>query len=117
MTKDEIRYLLKRYCYIYEALKNEKLSAFFSISGRKERIEITDTIKKFSNAVLKALEKETNDFTRGILNSSVIEGNSDIFVFTHFTITRGSFYAVKENFFNRLFCLCVHAGIVSEDEI
>lgn len=46
--------------------------------------------KKFSNAVLKVLEEEKNEFTRSILKSSIIDGNSDIYVFSHFSITRGS---------------------------
>lgn len=117
MTKEEVRYLLKRYHYIANALKNNRVSAFFSISGRKERIAITEDIKKFSNAVIKALEKIKDDFSKNILRETVLEGKSDVYVFTHFSITRGSFYTIKESFLDRLFNLCVFNGLVTEDEI
>lgn len=117
MTKEESRYLLRRYRYISEALNNGIQTAFFSIGGRKERIEITDTVKKFSKAVLKALEKEKNDYSHEILKALILEGNTDVYVITHYSLTRGSFYTLKEEYCNRLFNLCIHMGLVSEEEI
>lgn len=117
MTKEEIRYLLKRYRHIQTAMKRNLVAAFFPVSGRKERIAITDDIKKFSNAVLMALEKVKDDFSRDILSHSVLEGKSDVYIFTHYSITRGTYYSIKESFLDRLFCLCILKGLVNEEEI
>ena len=117
MTKEEVRYLLKRYVYIADALQNSRTVEFFSISNRKERIEITEAIKKFSNAVLKALEKEKDEFTKEIMESLVLKNNSDVYVFSHYNVTRGTFYTMKENFIDHLFCLCILYGLVTEEEI
>lgn len=117
MTKEEVKYLLKRYRFIYQAQQCNQASAFFTVGNRKERIEITESVKKFSNAVIKALEKSKDEFTRKIIESSIISGNSDVYVFSHFSISRGSYYTIKDEFFQRLFCLCICEGLVSQDEI
>lgn len=117
MTKEEVRYLLKRYRYISYAIQKAHISAQISISGRKERIAITDDILKFSDTVLKTLKKIKDGFSRTILENMVLEGKSDIYIFTHYSISRGSYYTMKESFVERLFCLCIFYGLVAEDEI
>ena len=116
MTKDEMKYLLKRYRFLHEAIRNQKNSAFFTISRRQERIVIDPEILKFSNAVQKALEK-TDDYEKHFMEQLVLEGKSDVYIFTHNHVTRSSYYSYKETFLDRLFCLCIIAGLVSEDEI
>lgn len=116
MTKAEMKFLLKRYRYLQKAICTKKNSAFFTVSRRHERIPIDAEIIKFSNAVQKALEK-ADDLEKQFMELLVLEGKSDVYIFTHCYVTRSSYYSFKETFLDRLFCLCIFAGLVSEDEI
>lgn len=117
MNKLEIRYLLKRYRYISFAIQKEHISAFISISGRKERIPITNDIVKFSDTVLKTLKQTKDDFSRRMLERWVFQGESDVNIYARYGVSRGTYYAMKEAFVERLFCLCIFQGLVTEDEI
>ncbi len=117
MTKEEVRYLLRRYRYISCAIQKEHISAFISISDRKERIPITNDILKFSDTVLKTLKKVKDDFSRTLLEHWVFQGESDVNIYVRYGISRGTYYTMKEAFVERLFCFCIFQGLVTEDEI
>ena len=117
MTKKELRYLLRRFPYITDAIKHGHVAAFITISGRKERIAITDDIKKFHNIILKAIAKTQDETSKQIFRECCVAGNTDVNAHTKISITRGTFNRLKNQLVDRLFCLCTLNGLVTEDEI
>ena len=78
MKKQQIFYLLKRYPYIADAIFSSRSVAGFSISRRKEQITIDSSVTKVISLFELAYSTETNKFTKEIIRSSVIEGNTDL---------------------------------------
>lgn len=120
MNKRKIFYLLKRYPYISDAIWRNQSSADFSISRRKEHITINNSVTKLLNLFELAYSSETNRFTKKIILSSIIEGNSDLETL-HFsdlnTLSMNTYRKLKQDFLDKVYSLCILHGLVSQDEI
>ena len=66
------------YPYIADAIFSNRSVASFSISRRKEQIVINSSVTKVISLFELAYSTETNKFTKEIIRSSVIEGNTDL---------------------------------------
>lgn len=117
MTREEMRYLLRRFRYIEKAYKQKKPSALITIGKRKERISIDEPVKTLISVVYKALEAEQSEQVRDLMTQSIREGKSDLYIFAHNMISKSTFYRIKAEFMELLFELCILEGIVLEEEI
>lgn len=120
MNKRQIFYLLKRYSYITDALFRNQSVADFSISRRKERITISNSITKLISLFEIAYSAETNKFTKIIIRSTVIEGNTDVETlnFPVFdNMAMNTYRKLKQEFFDKVYDLCILHGLVSQEEI
>lgn len=120
MNKRQIFYLLKRYSYITDALFRNQSVADFSISRRKERITINNSITKLISLFEIAYTAETNKFTKIIIRSTVIEGNTDVETlnFPVFdNMAMNTYRKLKQEFLDKVYALCILHGLVSQEEI
>lgn len=120
MNKRQISYLLKRYPYISDALFRNQSAAVFSISRRKKRITIDNSITKLLDLFELAYSSETNRFTKKIILSSIIEGNTDLETL-HFSdlnaLSMNTYRKLKQDFLDKAYSLCILHGLVSQDDI
>ncbi len=117
MTREEMKYLLKRFNYIQEAVKQEKPSIIITVGNRKERISIDENVVKLVSVVQQALELEPSEQVRLLMTESIVKGKNDIHVFGHFSITKSTFYRIKNEFTEKLFQLCIFHRLVLKNEI
>lgn len=116
MTKEEIKYLLKRYKRLKTAIQEKRTSVFYTLSGKHERIAIDETVKAFVSIVDQALEM-CAPFDRKLMQQLVLEERNDIYIFTHNSLAKSSYYQIKNRFLDNIYVLCVYSRLVSLDEI
>lgn len=120
MKKQQIFYLLKRFPYIADAIFSNRSVASFSISRRKEQITIDSSVTKIINLFELAYSTETNSFTKEIIRSSVMEGNTDL-ESLHLSklnqLSLNTYRKLKQDFLDKVYALCILYRLVSQDDI
>lgn len=117
MTQEEVKYLLKRYSQLKNAIAHKRSTAFFSIGTRKERISIDHEIVKFVEIVGIALEHCVDSLERDAMRRRYEKGESDVFIMTHIGLSKTVYYKLKASFTQRVYECCILQGLVSLEEI
>lgn len=117
MTQSEIKFLLKRYHFITDAMEHHRSAAFFSIGTRKERISIDDDVKKFVRIVKTSLDLCTDPLEKSLMKQRYECGESDVYVMMHACISKSVYYKIKTEFSQRVYECCILEGLVSLEEI
>ncbi len=119
MKKSQMEHLLKRYSYFMDSDLNEQKTVTVSISRRKEIIVVNSSLLKMLELFEKAYEAEKNQITKDIVELSIVEGNSDREVLRLLSrnISLGTYRILKQQFMDKVFCLCCCYGLVSENDI
>lgn len=119
MKKSQMEHLLKRYSYLMDSDLNEHETVTVSISRRKEIIVVNSSLLNLLELFEKAYEAEKNQITKEIVELSIIEGNSDREVLRLLSrnISLGTYRTLKQQFMDKVFCLCCCHGLVTESDI
>lgn len=117
MTKEAMKHYLKRYHYLVEAIRQNKDVAEFEIGKRKERIEITRSVRILEQIFNEALENEKDELTATIIRKSIKVGMSDVSIYVFDEIPRSTYYRLKNKFLDKMFCRCISAGSVTAEEL
>lgn len=116
MTREEIYEILKRYPYIYDAVKRNKASAQFYIGKRKYEIKISNEIKVLFE-IVEDIESSASGTYEKVLIDGLKKGKKDISVMRNIPYSRSSYYSKKQGLIEKIYECSISKGLVDYDDI
>ena len=116
MTKNEVENLIKRYCYVSEAIEKGLSTAKFYIGNRKKVVNITEEVIKVCELIVLIYESETDEDIKNMIKY-ILEGRSDVNIIGVLPFEKYSYYSRKDAFFQKVYDCCISKNLVSFEEI
>ena len=116
MTKEKIKYVIKRTPYILDMLKRGKTVQSVYIGRKKEKIVIDDEVLVIFGIEDEIIENEKSEWMRKIF-AGIRNGVKDITIIADSPMERTKFYEIKKDFVNRIYACCVFKGFIPYEDI
>ena len=116
MTKNEVENLIKRYCYVSDAIQKGLSTAKFYKGNRKKVVNITEEIIKACELIELIYKSETDENIK-LMIKYMLEGQSDVYIIGVLPFEKNSYYLHKKAFFQKVYSCCISKDLVSFEEI
>ena len=116
MTKEKVKYVIKRLPYLLEMINNGILEKEFYISKNKEKIIIDEDVLIVMEIVDEIIRKEDSLWLKKIY-IDIKKGRSDIAIISNSPTERTKYYEIKKEFINKIYICCVYRGLVPYEDI
>ena len=116
LTKEKLKWIIRRISYINHMIKTNVHEGFISIGKRKEKIIIDNDTKIVVSIIDQVIENEQEPWLKTFY-SKLKKGQKDISIITASPVERTKYYLVKEKFINKIYQCCIFKGIVPYEDI
>ncbi|MBE5737874.1 MAG: hypothetical protein E7348_05680 [Clostridiales bacterium] len=116
MTKEKVKYVIKRLPYILEMIRKGISEKDFYISKNKEKIIIDEEVFSVIRIVDEIIENEQASWLKRIF-IGIKNGKSDVAIILNSPAERTKYYEIKREFINKIYTCCVSKGLVSYEEV
>ena len=108
--------MIKRYCYVSEAIEKGLSTAKFYIGNSKKVVNITEEVIKVCELIVLIYESETDEDIKNMIKY-ILEGRSDVNIIGVLPFEKNSYYSRKDAFFQKVYDCCISKNLVSFEEI
>ena len=116
MTKEKLKWIIKRLHYILEMLHDGKTEISIYISRKKEQIIIDNDVLAVIEIMDEIIDYEKTarrkNFYRGIR-----KGNRDISIIHNSPMERTKYYDAKREFVDKIYQCCIYKRLVDYEDI
>lgn len=116
VTKREIKYIVRRYSFIENAIKEGLSVIKFYVGKRKEVIVIDERIKTVKQIIDDVYESEKQDWLQKMMGK-IRKGKKDVNIIIDFPYEKNAYYMKKKAFLNKVYACCIAKDLVSYQEI
>ncbi len=116
MTKEDVQQIIKRYIYIWKAIKNQRSEVIFYIGKRRKRIVITEEIIAVCSIIEDVRDTTEEAWVKKMING-ILRGESDISILFKLPCERSMYYDRKRKFVEQVYKCCVAKQMVPYEEL
>ena len=116
MTKEKVKYVIKRLPYILKMINQGIIEKNFYISGNKEKIIIDEEVISIIEIVDEVIDHEKLFWLKKVF-VDIKNGKSDVSIILNSPMERTKYYEIKREFINKIYICCVYKGLVPYEDI
>jgi len=116
LTKEKIRWVIKRLPYIKKMIKLNIKEKYFYISNKKELIIIDNDVLTIINIMGEIINSEKQEWLKKIF-LMISKGYKDVKIIISSPIERSKYYLIKEKLTSKIFQCCIYKGLVDYIDI
>lgn len=116
VTKQEIKYIVRRYSFIENAIKDNVDVIKFYVGKRREIIVLDERIKTVKQIIDDVYESEKQEWLKRMM-AKIRKGKTDINIIMEFPYEKNAYYMKKKAFFDKVYACCIAKNLVSYQEI
>ena len=116
MTKEKLKWIIKRLPYILKMLQEgvEQISVY--ISKRKEKIAIDEDVKTVIEIMDEIIDHERIEWRKKFF-MQIRKGHKDIAIIFDCPMERTKYYLAKKEFIDKIYQCCIYRGLVDYEDI
>lgn len=116
MTKEKLKWIIKRLSYILEILHDGKTKISAYISGKKELIVIDNDVIAVLEIMDEIIEYEEIEWRKKIF-TGLRKGYKDIVIMLDSPLGRTKYYEEKKKFVDKIYQCCIYKHLVDYEDI
>ena len=116
VTKKQIKYIVRRYSIIENAIKDNVDEIKFYIGKRKEVIRVDEQVKAVKQIIDDVYEVEKQEWLKRMMGK-IRKGKTDVNIIMDIPYEKNAYYIKKKAFFDKVYACCVAKSLVSYEEI
>ncbi|HJB92750.1 MAG TPA: hypothetical protein H9708_02225 [Candidatus Borkfalkia stercoripullorum] len=116
MTKEKVKYIVKRLSYFSKMQAKGVKEADYRISKRKEHLVLDEEVLAVIGVMEEIIESEETKWLQDLLKE-VRYGRKDVTIQIDSPVARTKYYQTKERFVNKVYECCIYKGYVSYEDI
>ncbi len=116
MTKEKVKYIVKRLSYFSKMQAEGVKEADYRISKRKEHLVLDEEVLAVIGVMEEIIESEETKWLQDLLKE-VRYGRKDVTIQIDSPVARTKYYQTKERFVNKVYECCIYKGYVSYEDI
>lgn len=116
MTKEKVKYIVKRLSYFSKMQAQGVKEADYRISKRKEHLVLDEEVLAVIGVMEEIIESEETKWLQDLLKE-VRYGRKDVTIQIDSPVARTKYYQTKERFVNKVYECCIYKGYVSYEDI
>lgn len=116
MTKEKVKYIVKRLSYFSKMQAEGVKEADYRISKRKEHLVLDEEVLAVIGVMEEIIESEKTKWLQDLLKE-VRYGRKDVTIQIDSPVARTKYYQTKERFVNKVYECCIYKGYVSYEDI
>lgn len=116
MTKETVKYIIKRLSYFSRMLEEGKTEEDYRIGKRKEHLVINGEVLEIIKIIDEIIESEETLWLRQMIRE-MRSGRKDISIQYDSPVERTKYYMTKERFISKVYECCIFKGYVSYEDI
>lgn len=116
MTKEKLKWIIKRLPYILKMLRDRKNTISVYVSGGKEKIVIDSDILTVLEIMEEIIECEKSEWRKKLF-IQLKNGRKDISILINSPMGRTKYYEAKKEFIDKIYQCCIFKGLVEYKDI
>ena len=115
MTKSDVEYIFKRYCFISDALRRGQNTAVFYVGNRRQSIDITEEVRQVVR-IIDDVYLHEHKWNRMIIRG-IKMGYSDKMLISLLPWSKNAFYERKHRITEKIYGCCISMRLVAYQDI
>ncbi len=116
MTKSDIEWVIKRYRYIKNLIKNNQKETFYYVGNRKQRISLTEEIRSLYETTEEVYLHIKEDWLKKLIGG-ILAGESDVLLLQLYPCGRSLYYTIKKEFVEAIYRCCIAKRMIGYEEL
>lgn len=116
MTKEKVKYIIKRLAYFSRMMEEEKTEEDCRIGKRKEHLVLDEEVRAVIKIIDDIIDSEETIWLKEMFKE-VRFGRKDISIQYDSPVERTKYYLTKERFINKVYECCIFKGFVTYEDI
>lgn len=116
VTTKQIKYIVRRYSFIEQAIKDGVDEIKFYVGKRREVIRVDETIKTVKQIIDDVYESEKQEWLKRMMGK-IRKGATDVNIIIEFPYEKNAYYMKKKGFIYKVYACCAAKNLVTYEEI
>lgn len=116
MTKEKVKYIIKRLAYFSRMMEEGKTEEDCRIGKRKEHLVLDEEVRAVIKIIDDIIDSEETIWLKEMFKE-VRFGRKDISIQYDSPVERTKYYLTKERFINKVYECCIFKGFVTYEDI
>ena len=116
LTKEKVKYIIKRLAYFSRMMEEEKTEEDCRIGKRKEHLVLDEEVRAVIKIIDDIIDSEETIWLKEMFKE-VRFGRKDISIQYDSPVERTKYYLTKERFINKVYECCIFKGFVTYEDI